>query len=273
LPQANAATTDTFERMSLRVRYSWLRSRMLNYSQELAFDAQNETNSLFLATDLAPLSRDRLRIVRFTQDADYYTPWGATLSARLRASFGIDGLGARGLNEASPLLPLSRQGADASFQKLDGSLSYYQSFMEHLAVNLAVRGQTSFGQALLASERYGIADTASLSAFDTGSIIGDSGFVTRGELISPWTLPIQNAPFGAVAMPYVFGAYGEVRQVNPTALEVPVTRASAYGGGVRFGGAVPGTLSNGTLQIEYGHGQSNAVTSNHRVIVTSAFRF
>lgn len=273
LPQGNVATTDTFERMSLRLRYSWLRSRMLNYSQELAFDAQNETNSLFVGTDAVPLSRDRLRIVRFTQDADYYTPWGATLSGRLRASFGIDELGARSLNEATVLLPLSRQGADASFQKLDGSLNYYQSFMEHLAVNLAARGQTSFGQALLASERYGIADTAGVSAFDTGTIIGDSGYMARGELISPWTLPIQNAPFGAVAMPYVFGAYGEVRQVNPTSLEAPVTRASAYGGGVRFGGAVPGTLSNGTLQIEYAHGESNVVTSNHRVIVTSAFRF
>ncbi|MEW6645206.1 MAG: ShlB/FhaC/HecB family hemolysin secretion/activation protein [Pseudomonadota bacterium] len=272
-PQANVATTDVFERMSLRVRYSWLRSRMLNYNQELAFDAQDETNSLFVASDPVPLSRDRLRIVRFTQDADYYTPWGATLSGRLRASFGIDGVGARGLNQATALLPLSRQGADASFQKLDGSLNYSQSFMEHLAVSVALRGQTSFGEPLLASERFGIADGGGLSAFDTGSIIGDSGFLTRGELISPWTLPIQNAPFGAVAMPYIFGAYGEVRQVKPTALEVPVTRASAYGGGVRFGGAVPGTLSNGTLQIEYAHGESNAVTGNHRVIITSAFRF
>ncbi len=76
LPQNNVATTDTFERMSLRVRYSWLRSRMLNYSQELSFDAQDETNSLFVGTDPVPLSRDRLRIFRFTQDADYFTPLG-----------------------------------------------------------------------------------------------------------------------------------------------------------------------------------------------------
>ncbi len=74
-------------------------------------------------------------------------------------------------------------------------------------------------------------------------------------------------------MPYIFGAYGEVRQVNPTALEVPVTRASAYGAGVRFGGAVPGTLSNGSVSLEYAHGESNVVAGNHRVIITSAFRF
>ncbi len=273
LPQNNVATTDTFERMSLRVRYSWLRSRMLNYSQELSFDAQDETNSLFVGADPVPLSRDRLRIFRFTQDADYFTPWGATLSGRLKASFGVNGLGARGLDQATVLLPLSRLGADAQFQKLEGSLNYNQTLVDHLAVSLAFRGQTSFGQALLASERFSIADTSSLSAFDTGSIIGDSGFVTRGELISPWTLPIQNAPFGAVAMPYIFGAYGEVRQVNPTALEMPVTRASAYGAGVRFGGAVPGTLSNGSVSLEYAHGESNVVAGNHRVIITSAFRF
>lgn len=273
LPQSNVASTDVFDRLSLRLRYSWLRSRMLNYSQELAFDAQNETNSLFVGANLVPLSQDRLRIVRFTQEADYYTPWGATLSGRVKASFGLDGLGARGLSDATPILPLSRNGADARFQKLEASLNYYQSFMEHLAVSAVLRGQTSFGEPLLASERFGIADAGGLSAFDTGSIIGDSGFVARGEIISPWTLPIQNVPFGVVVMPYIFGAYGEVRQVNPTAQEQAVTRASAYGGGVRFGGAVPGTLSNGTLAIEYGHGHSNTAAGNQRVIVTSAFRF
>ena len=68
--------------------------------------------------------------------------------------------------------------------------------MEHLSGSLMLRGQTSFGQPLLASERFGIADTSALSVFDTGSLIGDTGYVVRGELISPWTLPIQNAPSG-----------------------------------------------------------------------------
>lgn len=273
LPQKSVATTDEFDRLSLRLRYAWIRSRMLNTASELAFDAQNETNSLFVGADTVRLSLDKLRIVRFTQEGDAYTPWGATLSGRVRASFGIDGLGARGLGQATATLPLSRQGADAQFTKLEGSLTYSHSFMEHLAGSLMLRGQTSFGRPLLASERFGIADTAALSVFDTGSLTGDTGYVARGELSSPWTLPIRNVPFGMVALPYLFGAYGEVWQANPTAVELPVTHASAVGGGVRFGSSLPGTLSGGTLGIEYGHGQSNAAASSHRVIVTSAFRF
>lgn len=273
LPQKGVATTDEFDRLSLRLRYAWIRSRMLNTASELAFDAQNETNSLFVGADTVRLSLDKLRIVRFTQEGDVYTPWGATLSGRIRASFGVDGLGARGIRQATATLPLSRQGADAQFQKLEASLTYYQSFMEHLSGSLMLRGQTSFGQPLLASERFGIADTSALSVFDTGSLIGDTGYVARGELISPWTLPIQNVPFGAVALPYLFGSYGEVWQAKPTAVELPVTHANAYGGGVRFGSSLPGTLSSGTLGVEYGHGHSNAVASNHRVIITSAFRF
>src|SRR3546814_16278393 len=46
------------------------------------------------------------------------TRGGGSLSARVEASFGIDGLGARSRADAMPLLPLSRQGADASFRKL-----------------------------------------------------------------------------------------------------------------------------------------------------------
>jgi hemolysin activation/secretion protein len=280
-------TTDTFERLSLRLRYAWLRGRSANFNSEVAFDAQDEQQSIFLGPgDPVPLSQDRLRIVRFANDGDVLTPWGATISGRATASFGIDGLGARSAADASPLLPLSRQGADDSFQKFDVILNYNHAVLDHLAISLSARAQTSFNAPLLRSEQIGIANTTGLSAFDAGTIVGDEGYVVRGELQSPWALPLQNAvifgsPLGVVAAPYVFAAYGEVALEDPTALEAPRIHAASYGGGIRLGGAAVGTLSNGSLSLEYGHATSSPGVpggipvgpGGDRFTIVSAFRF
>ncbi len=280
-PEADGGiqTTDTFERLALRLRYAWLRGRSANFNSEVSLDAQDEQQSLFVGGDPVPLSLDRLRIVRFANDGDVLTPWGATISGRAAASFGIDGLGARSAADASPVLPLSRQGADASFQKFDITLNYNQALVDHLAVSVSARAQTSFNAPLAHSEQIGIANTTGLSTFDAGTIVGDEGYVVRGELQSPWGLPLQNAaifgsPLGVVAAPYIFGAYGEVVLEDPTNLEVPRVHASSYGGGLRLGGAAAGTLSNGSLSLEYGHAsRSDGVPAGDRITLVSAFRF
>ena len=212
-------TTDTFQRLSLRLRYNWLRGRAANFNSELAFDAQDEVQSLFVASDPVDLSQDRLRIVRFTNDGDVLTPWGAAISGRVTGSFGLNAFGARSAADATALLPLSRQGADAAFQKVDVAVGYSHLLLDHLAVQFTARAQTSFGQALARSEQIGIANTSGLSGFDAGSIVGDQGYVTRAELSSPWTLPLPTTAMRVVAAPYVFGAYGAVTLEKPTILE------------------------------------------------------
>lgn len=278
---AGIQTTDVFERISLRLRYAWLRGRIANFNSELALDAQDEKQSLFVATLPVTLSQDRLRVVRFTNDGDVLTPWGAVISGRATASFGTDALGARTAAQATPILPLSRQGADATFNKFDLVLGYNQTLIDHLAVSLSARGQYSFNAPLLRSEQIGIANTSGLSAFDSGSVVGDQGYVVRGELSSPWAVPLQNPSFGpmgptigVVASPYVFGAYGEVSLQNPTALEAPRIHASSWGGGLRLGGGAVGTLSTGSLSLEYGRARrSDSVPAGNRFTVVSAFRF
>jgi hemolysin activation/secretion protein len=262
-----------FERLSLRLRYAWLRGRSANFNSELALDVQDETLHLLASGIPVPLSLDRLRVLRFANDGDVLTPWGATLSGRLTASFGLDGLGARTAANATPLLPLSRQGADADFSKLDLALGYLQPMVEHLTLSVTARAQTSFDKPLLRSEQIGIANTSGVSAFDAGSVIGDAGYVVRGEVQSPWALPTTIAGLGAVVAPYLFGAYGEVRLYQPTALEAGSVRATSYGGGIRIGGAKAGTLANATLALEYGRAQRSDGGSSDRVTVVSAFRF
>jgi hemolysin activation/secretion protein len=274
-------STDTFQRLSLRLRYAWLRGRNANFNSEVSFDAQDEQQSLFLGGVPLPFTLDRLRIVRFVNDGDVLTPWGATISGRAAASFGINALGARTAGEVIDLPTLSRQGADAVFQKFDIALNYNQAIVDHLAISVSARAQTSFNAPLLRSEQIGIANTTGLSAFDAGTIVGDEGYVVRGELSSPWNLPLQDATFGpngpvigVVASPYVFGAYGEVVLKDPTALEAPRLRAASYGGGLRLGGGAAGTLSSGSLTLEYGRAErSDGVAASNRFTVVSAFRF
>ena len=275
---AGVQTTDTFDRLSFRLRYPWLRSRGANLYSEAALDVQDEQQSLFTSVGLIPLSLDRLRVMRFAADGDVITPWGAMLSGRAVLSLGIDGLGARSAADASPLLPLSRQGADAAFQKLDIAANYNQFLADHLAVNVAARAQTSFSRPMLHSEQIGIAGVAGLSALDAGSLVGDRGYVLRGELQSPWSLPGLSPTFGQsvgiVAAPYLFGAYGEVNLVDPTALEVASARGSSVGAGIRFGSGVAGALTNATLTLEYGHAtRSDRPSAENRFTVVSAFRF
>ncbi|MDE2602920.1 MAG: ShlB/FhaC/HecB family hemolysin secretion/activation protein [Bradyrhizobium sp.] len=271
--QVGLQSQSAFDRLSLRLRYAWLRGRSANFNSELAFDAEDESVDIVAAGVPIPLSLDRLRVLRFANDGDVLMPWGATLSGRLTASFGLDGLGARTAADATALLPLSRQGADADFSKLDVSLGYLQPVLEHLVLSASARAQTSFDKPLLLAEQIGIANTSGLSAFDAGTVVGDAGYVVRGEVQSPWALPTPLAGIGAVLAPYLFAAYGEVKLYQPTVLEAGSVRASSYGGGLRIGGAKAGTLMNATLSLEYGHANRTDGGGSDRVTVVSAFRF
>lgn len=238
-----------FERYSARLRYPWIRSRALTISTELSFDVQNDTLDAVTPISL-PIAEDRLRIARLGLDGTWFTPLGGVFIGNVVASFGIDGLGARSATDATPLLPLSRQGADAAFQKLEVSASYSQPLSAHLGLDLYARAQTSFGKPLLQSEQIGLVGANSLSSFDAGALQGDSGYVLRGELSSPWYVPFTG---GIVSLsPYVFGAVGQVHLEMPTALETANIIGASYGLGLKVGTALAGDATNASLTLEWG---------------------
>jgi hemolysin activation/secretion protein len=269
--QAGSQSTDEFERVSLRLRYPWIRSRDFNLASQLVFDAQNEHEDLVLPASV-PLFDDRLRILRLMQEGNTLYGYGGSLAATFTTSYGFDGLGARSAAAASSALPLSRQGAGAGFKKMDGSLTYGQPFVAHLNGQVTVRGQYAFGRALERSEQIGIADPESLSAFDAGSLQGDSGYVTRAELSSPWVVAnARRAPL--LAAPYLFGAKGEVFVADPTALEAPRVGASSYGAGLRLGSGIAGSPSNGSLTLEYARESGGGVHDVGRLRLAASVRF
>jgi hemolysin activation/secretion protein len=275
-PQTTAliGSTDLFDRLSFRLRHPWIRSRDLNVSGSAILDIEDETSSLIAGSRTAPLSQDRLRVLRFNADADYLTPWGATMTASVTASFGLNALGARSAADASALLPLSRQDANDTFSKLEGTVGYSQALMEHLATNVTAHAQTSFGQALLHAEQMGITGPTMLSAFESGLLVGDTGFIIRDEISAPFATNTPLANVGGVISPYLFGAVGEIFLQDPTALERSSTRAASYGLGIHLGAAAAGTLSNGSLTLELARqARNDGQPIDNRVTLVTAFKF
>lgn len=268
-------STDLFQRLSLRLRYAAIRSRDFNLTTQLVFDAQDERQALIASLGGTPISLDRLRVLRVTNDGDYLASWGGSFNASLNGSFGLDAFGARTRAEAAATLtPLSRQGAGATFSKLDGSFGYSQNFAEHLNTTLSARAQTSFGSALERAEEIGVAGPGSLSGFNSGALQGDSGAILRGELGAPFILPSFTETIGVVATPYVFAAAGEIFLADPTVLEASHIRAASYGGGLRLGGGKVGTLSNGSLAIEFAReARSDGVPDGNRITLVSSIKF
>lgn len=292
-----------FSRYSARLRYPVIRGRSFTLNVEGAFDAQEERVTIRVPVE-TPFSHDRLRIARGATDFIWYLPGegplsvlptGGVLTGRMTASFGIDGLGPRRPpGPGSDLIPLSRQGARPEFQKLDAALNLTQPLAEHLTLALFARAQTSFNQALPRSEQIGLATPTGLSSLDAGLFQGDEGFVTRGELQFPFLVPFR-LPFGLpsvpaqqgsglpptsetpgaiVLSPYVFGAFGTTRQQHPTALERPMVRGTAYGGGLRIAAAPSLTFTNAAVTIEYGRAdRSDRLPSDNRLTFAMTLQY
>lgn len=269
------SVSSRFQRMTARLRYPVVRSRAFTLNVEGGLDAQDELVEA-IAPLQAELSHDVLRIVRVGGDLSYGLPGGGAVEARIGASFGIDGLGARaapppGSNDT----PLSRQGAGPQFRKLEASIGFSRPLAPHLDLTLRARGQTAFGEALPNAEQIGLASLDGLSSFDSGLIQGDAGYVVRSELRFPFVssftlpfvlpdlpaqrgaaLPTGDTTSGAVVLsPYVFAAVGGTWLDQPTALERGHSRGLAYGVGLRFGAAARSRFTGLSGSLEYGRAE------------------
>ena len=78
--------------------------------------------------------------------------------------------------------PFSRQGAEAEFTKLVLNARYDAAIDTNWRLGLSGRVQSSFGDPLVTSEQMNVAGSGELSAFDAGSLRGDSGWTVRAEL-------------------------------------------------------------------------------------------
>jgi len=269
LSETNAEDADPevpseFERYSLRVFYPIIRSRAFNLTTQLSFDAQDDRLDIETASGELPVYEDSMRILRLAADAFWLLDADATLEVGGELSFGTECCGARTAEDAEGGVPLSREGADAAFSKLEVSARYRQTLTEAMALSVNGRAQTSFGDPLVIGEQFGIASGFEVSPLDAGTLTGDSGWVVRGELSRRVVTEAGGQPFSV--SPYLFAAAGAVYLEQPGADEQEETFASAFGVGVDLFTPFDENFSNASVRLELGRG-----TRNDDVDDTTAF--
>jgi hemolysin activation/secretion protein len=254
---AFAATKGIYNEGYVKLAYELLKRRDYDLTVNARLDAANQKIETIIIDPAVLLSSDRTRVLRTGADGIWkLSQFGTTISYGGNYSHGLDALGARMASEAPPWMPLSRQGADAVFDKVDGHIEIDQALPYDFFVNLYASGQDSFGQALLTSEQFSIDGSHALSGFTAGSLPGDTAWVVRGEFGHNF---VAQLPYGgAVLTPYLFAATGERILEDPTVLEVGDVHATNYGGGVRFNLAPPAP----DLPTTYGFVEGSYRTTN-----------
>ena len=238
------ATQDVFERFALRVSYPVVLTRARRLDVEALYE-HNEAISEAIDFGL-DLDHDRYSVVRLGLDHTSYTSRGAPVFLSATVS---QGLGGRDESDAiASGVPLSRMGSDPDFQKLVAEMHYIHPLPEDLRVSLLVRGQTSFGTPLFASEQFSLDGPQSISGFESGTFSVDEGLLARSEISRSFSLP--TVAWATVVTPYVFGAAGRGWLVEPTIVEPGRIDVASVGVGTRAFVEGPDGLPLGSMSLQ-----------------------
>lgn len=231
------ATKGVYNEGYAQLSYELLKRRDYEMTLTEMLDAENETIETLALIPPAPLSEDRVRPLRTGVNGIWrLRESGTTVTYNVTWSRGLDALGARSINVATPLLPLSRQGADAVFNKLAGQIEIDQALSHDFFDNVYAAGQDSFHRPLLTPEQFDIDGAKLLSGFTAGSLPGDTAWAVRNEFGRTITTPLPSGGIvsGVIWSPYLFVSTGERILEDPTALEIGSVHATNYGAGMRY---------------------------------------
>jgi hemolysin activation/secretion protein len=230
---ALAATQGVFRQSSVILAYDAIRSRDVQLVFSGRFDKTYERIDTLVLNPPVSLSLDEVRPIRGSIDGNWrLRDTDTTIFFTTTVSRGLNALGARTIADATPELPLSRQGADAVFTKLNAGFGILQSLPSDFFVATTAYAQSSFNRPLLTSEQFDIVGPKMLSGFTAGALPGDSAWVVRTEVGHLTQVPMGTG--GITITRYVFGATGERLFYQPTVLELGSVHASNYGIGMRF---------------------------------------
>jgi hemolysin activation/secretion protein len=241
---------NVFNRASIFVSAATLRSRFRWQNVKLSFDASTEEQTTGILGFPVPLFTDRTRVARFGIDGSEPIILYGRMGYELELSQGFNGLGARSIDDATPLRPLSRFGADAEFTRLQGALNVVMPLGGAFSAQMALRGQASFGDPLLRSEQGNIASSELISGPPAGLLVGDDTFAGRIEMRRSITAG------RATLLPYTFSAAGRTWLKTPLEGERPRTDTGAIGAGIRFDAAQDGRTSM-SGRLEWSHVESD----------------
>jgi hemolysin activation/secretion protein len=213
----------------VRLSHPFIRSRTENLTLRGGFDYRDSSTTIFEDPEGVGSFHDHLRVARAGGSYDLTDRFEGVTQISVEASQGLPFLGASP-NEARGL---SRPGARSEFQKLTLDVSRLQS-LDFLGRGLTLLGafsaQRSLGDALLASEQFGLGGPAFLRGYDPSEVTGDNGWAAKLEL--QWSALAGLAWLRDVQV-YGFADMGKVWNVHAdTALNGP--HLASAGTGVRF---------------------------------------
>ncbi|MDW3716588.1 ShlB/FhaC/HecB family hemolysin secretion/activation protein [Pseudomonas sp. 2023EL-01195] len=206
LAQHNDGRADTWsvlnanssgDTLAIRLTHPWVRSRAETFKTSLAFSWYNGRSEYLDEPDLAPSSDDRIRALRLGASWDYTDGYGGRNLFKGELSQGLDVLGASSEQRANP----SRVDGQTDFTRLQLDAQRIQDLSwitSGLNLYLAVSGQTSFGDALLTPEQFGVGGSQFGRGYDPSEIAGDNGLAGKVELqynrqhqIGDYSIPTQ----------------------------------------------------------------------------------
>ena len=272
-PDTPGATTNSeFERLSFRAFYPVVRSRAFNVTGQVSLDIQEDRLELG-GSGGTPVYIDETSVLRVSADALWLPESGGVFEAGAILSFGLDALGARtAADAAATSTGLSRPGADAEFSKLELSGRARWPLQENIALTLAGRAQISFGDPLLTSEQIGIATISELSAFDDGTLNGDSGWVLRSELSSIYEMEVAN--YQLDLRPYAFIAAGALHREAPVVPEAGTVHAESFGIGIEAFRVRDQAFSTASVRLELANGsRDDGGADGTRITLFGSLRF
>lgn len=216
------SATTTFAEL----RYPVIRTRNLNLQAYGALDIQNEQTYALGA----PLSRDRLRVLRFGLDFDQSDRYGGLEAISAQVSKGLSGLGATG--NGDPLNLPTNGRVDFTKLTLDVSrtqqLGAFDPKLSAWALNIKAMAQLT-GDPLLTSEQCSLGGSQYGRAFDASTISGDrcvaASFEARYDV--PHPAQLNSLEF------FSYYDVGKVSDVHPLSAPTSANIASA-GLGARF---------------------------------------
>jgi hemolysin activation/secretion protein len=233
-PSVTLPSQGVLDQAHVKLSYDIYKGRDFVLNAAGQFDFHDEEVDLLQtgAFPRTPLFVDQLRVLRGTVEGLWLLREAAlTFKFGVQLSQGLAGLGARQAPSAPGEPPLSRNGAGPQFTKLTAHLEATKTLWGGIDGTVLAFGQTAFNKPLLVSEQFDIGGLRLLSGIFPGTLFGDNAWTVRGEIGRPLTIP--EVAGGLHLTPYLFGAYGGVQIVNPSAVESSTVYASNVGGGLR----------------------------------------
>lgn len=172
------------------VAHPIIRSRNMNLSSRVTFDARNAKNK----NNIPDPRKDEIRALRVGGRFDALDNIfsGGVSTVDVQVARGVSWLGASSKGDAQ----LTRERGDPEFTKFEAEAQRLQRLAPGWNILLGITGQLS-DSPQLASEEFGVGGISYGRGYDPSEIVGDSGYAGKVELQwnPEWSLPnLVNAP-------------------------------------------------------------------------------